>query len=72
MKTFLFILQIVLSVLLTAAILVQSRGTGFGRSFGGGGSSSSFTRRGLEKVVFKSTFIISILFIIISILSLSL
>ncbi|OGM05376.1 preprotein translocase subunit SecG [Candidatus Woesebacteria bacterium RIFCSPHIGHO2_01_FULL_39_32] len=71
MQSALLLLQIIFSLSLTIMILVQTRGTGFGRAFGGGGSSASFTRRGLERVVFRTTFIVSGLFLIISILSLS-
>jgi len=59
------IAQIVLALMLIVLILVQSRGTGFGRS---STSSSSFTRRGIEKVVFRLTFIIAAIFIVVSIL----
>lgn len=65
METFLLIIQIILAVMLAGLILVQTKGTGLGRSRSG---SSSFTRRGLEKVIYRLTFIISALFIIISIL----
>jgi protein translocase SecG subunit len=67
MKTILTVIQIVVALLLMGAILIQAKGTGFGRSWGG---SSSFTRRGLEKLIFKATFILSALFLIISILQL--
>jgi protein translocase SecG subunit len=58
--------QIVTAVLLMGAILIQSKGTGLGRSFGAG--QSSFTRRGLEKVIFRATFVLTALFVIISII----
>ena len=61
-KEILLILQIVLSVILTILILIQVKGTGIGRTFGGG--SVSFTRRGLEKAVFRFTFLIAFLFIV--------
>ena len=60
--------QIILSILLILAILVQSKGTGFGRSFSKGGTS--FTRRGLERIVFRSTFILVALLVIVSLLQL--
>lgn len=63
-------LQVISAVLLTSAILIQSKGTGFGRAWGGS-SSASFTRRGLEKVVFRATFVFAALFIIVSILQLA-
>lgn len=67
MNNILIISQIVLSIVLIIFILLQSRGTGFARNFGG--SNISFTRRGLEKVVFRLTFIVSALFLVISTLS---
>jgi protein translocase SecG subunit len=70
MKTTLIIAQIVLSVTLTLLVLVQSRGTGLSRSWGSARGTSS-TRRGLEKIIFKLTFLVSALFIIISIVQLS-
>lgn len=65
----LLIIQIIAATTLTGLILIQSKGTGFGRAWGG---SSSFTRRGLEKIIFRSTFIISAIFIVVSILQLML
>jgi protein translocase SecG subunit len=70
MKSFLLIAQIVLSVSLTLIVLIQSKGTGLAK--GWGSSTTSFSRRGLEKIIFKGTFLISALFIIVSILQLSL
>jgi len=66
-NTFL-IIQIIISILLVLVILIQSKGTGFGRAWGG---KTSFTRRGLERVVFKATFVLAILFILVSILQLN-
>lgn len=66
MKQVFTLLQIVISVVLIVLILLQARGTGFGRT--GGGGTASFTRRGLEKLVFRATFVVSFLFIVLSIL----
>ncbi|MEK7497722.1 MAG: preprotein translocase subunit SecG [Patescibacteria group bacterium] len=60
--------QIVLSSLLIFFVLLQVKGVGFGRVWGTGGGS--FARRGLEKLVFKLTFAVSGLFILLSIVSL--
>jgi protein translocase SecG subunit len=68
MKQFLTIAQMVSSVALIGLILIQARGTGFGRSAGFGGGTS-FSRRGLEKLIFRSTFAIALVFIVVSILS---
>mgnify|MGYP003613463766 CR=1 FL=1 len=63
MNNILIILQIIISVILTILILMQARGTGFGRgSFG----ASGFTRRGLEKLVFRLTFVMAFLFLTVS------
>ena len=65
MQTFLYIAQVLLSVLLIIAVLLQVKGTGFGRVWGGLGGTS-FSRRGLEGIVFKSTFVLAFLFLLIS------
>jgi protein translocase SecG subunit len=56
------IVQIVIAFLLTAAILLQQRGAGLSESFGGMGGSYH-TKRGLEKILFISTIILSVLFV---------
>jgi protein translocase SecG subunit len=56
-------IQIVLAVLLIAAILLQQRGSSLGGAFGGDNYSSSFQkRRGAELFLFKFTIGIAILF----------
>ncbi|MCX6705088.1 MAG: preprotein translocase subunit SecG [Candidatus Woesebacteria bacterium] len=69
MRQVLTIIQIVVSILLIGLILIQARGTGFGRSasFGGG---NSFSRRGLEKLIFRLTFIVVAIFLIAAVVSL--
>jgi protein translocase SecG subunit len=67
MKTVLVIVQMLVALLLLFAILIQSKGTGFGRTMGF--SQSSFSRRGLEKLVFRATFVLAGLFIIVSVFS---
>lgn len=69
MTNFLLIIQIVSGLTLVVLILIQSKGKGFARSFG---STASFTRRGLEKIVFKLSFLVAAIFIVISILRLAL
>ena len=68
MKNVLLILQSIIPIVLVLFILVQNKGTGFGRVWGG---SSSFTRRGLEKLVFRLTFFLVFIFIILSIVNVS-
>lgn len=61
------ILQAAISLILTLLILIQVKGVGFGRVWGG---LTTFSRRGLEGFVFKLTFVTAFLFILISILAL--
>jgi protein translocase SecG subunit len=58
--------QIILSVLLIVTILLQQRGTGLSSTFGGGSLEYS-TKRGAEKIIFWSTIVFAILFIVVSI-----
>ena len=69
MKQVLLILQIILSALLIGLIMVQARGKGLSSAWGGGGSAS-FSRRGLERLIFRLTFFVSALFILFSLLQL--
>jgi len=63
------ILQILISILLIALILVQARGAGLGEAWGG--SSEFFvSRRGMEKIIFLATVILAILFLLSSFISL--
>ena len=59
------ILQIIFAAVLMAAILLQSRGSGLGNAFGGGGNIYR-TKRGAEKVLFHATIITAILFFAIA------
>lgn len=54
--------QIILSIILTASILLQQTGAGVGGAFGGGDDSIRHTRRGMEKVLFYISIVIAILF----------
>jgi protein translocase SecG subunit len=69
MKQLLMVIQIVSSIMLVVLVLIQARGTGFGRSAGFGGGTS-FSRRGLEKLIFRSTFVVAFIFIVVSMLTL--
>jgi preprotein translocase subunit SecG len=62
-------IQIVLSVLLVAGVLLQQSGAGLGGAFGDNFSSSFHTRRGFEKTVFNGTIIIAILFVVSAVVS---
>lgn len=62
------IVQIVISILLIATILIQSRGAGLAEVFGGSGEIFH-TKRGPEKTLFILTIIFSASFIIVSFLN---
>lgn len=55
------IIQMILSVLLVAAILLQQRGSGLGAAFGGGGDVFR-TKRGVEKILHYATIGLAMLF----------
>lgn len=61
LESILNVAQIILAVLLMAAVLLQARGTGLGAAFGGGGNVYR-TKRGAEKKLFQLTILLSILF----------
>lgn len=69
MHTGLLILQIVFSIGIVVAILLQPEGTGLGSTWGGGGDSYH-TKRGVEKVLFYATIVLIVLFTLTSILQL--
>lgn len=56
------IIQIISAILLTAAILMQNRGSGLGSAFGGGDAVYS-TRRHLEKQLFYFTIVMAVIFL---------
>ncbi len=65
------VIQIVLAVLLTVSVLLQKSEAGAGGAFGGGDSVSTWrTRRGFDKFLFLFTIVISILFVVSTIITL--
>ena len=72
MMSLLTYIQIILSVLIVAAILLQRTGAQVGGAFGGSDNFSSafHTRRGFEKGLFMFSIIIAILFAVSALLNL--
>ena len=68
MRTIINIVQIIISVLLIIGILMQQRGGGLSTVFGGDGSVYR-TRRGVEKIVFIATIVLSVLFFLTAFLN---
>jgi preprotein translocase subunit SecG len=69
MKTYFTIAQMILSVALTAALLLQVRGGGLGGIFGQADTVYR-TRRGVEKTLFQLTIVLIVLFLGISLVML--
>ncbi len=61
------IAQVIVSILLIVAILLQNRGTGLGSAFGGSGGVY-LTKRGLEKKLFIATIVLACSFFALSFL----
>lgn len=61
------VIQIILSVLLGASVLLQHRGGGVGSLFGGGGEMYQ-TKRGAEKFLFWVTIVLAVLFLAIGLI----
>lgn len=58
-------IQIVLSFLLVAGILLQRSEGSLGSAFGGDGAvGGRFMRRGFEKILFNATLVVALLFVL--------
>ncbi len=68
-QVYLYIIQIILGVALTAVILLQVRSSSAGSIFGGSDSTIYRTRRGVERTLFIVTIALSILFFLVVIVS---
>jgi len=68
MNTYLYIVQIFVSIVLIGVLLLQARGSGFSATFSSD-SSIYRTRRGVEKTLFNVTIVLAILFVLVSIVS---
>ena len=64
----LFLALVISAVGMVAAILMQSRGSGLGATFGGGDASSFRTRRGVEQRLYQFTIVLAVLFVTVSML----
>lgn len=63
------VLQMLVSILLVLIILIQAKGTSLGRAFGG--MTNYHTKRGAEKAVFVGTIILGSIFVLLSLLNLT-
>ena len=60
------IFQVLLSLMVIGAVLLQAKGAGLGNIFGGGGETFH-TRRGVERTLFRATIVLVALFVGVSI-----
>jgi preprotein translocase subunit SecG len=67
-ESYLYIVQIFVSIVLIGVLLLQARGSGFSATFSSD-SSIYRTRRGVEKTLFNVTIVLAILFVLVSIIS---
>lgn len=61
------IIQIILSVVIVALILLQERSSGMSGLLGGSGAGYYQARRGMERVIFYSTIVLCIVFVLLAI-----
>jgi preprotein translocase subunit SecG len=66
------IIQIIIALIIIGLILLQERSSGLSGIFGGesGGGNFYQARRGMEKVIFVSTIVFSVIFVALAILQL--
>ncbi|MBL7053652.1 preprotein translocase subunit SecG [Patescibacteria group bacterium] len=69
MEKILSITQIIVSFLLIVGVLLQSRGGGLSSLMGGGGEVYH-TKRGAEKIIFRTTIVLSVSFLVLGIVRL--
>lgn len=67
MRTYVDIALIITSIALIASVILQSKGAGLGGLTGGDTGGVFTARRGIEKVLFRVTIGLSILFFILAI-----
>jgi len=60
------IVQLLLSIVLIGAVLLQTRGSGFS-AFGSADSSIYRTRRGFERTLFQFTIVLAVVWVLVSI-----
>ena len=69
MQTAINLATIIISVVMVALILLQSKGSSFSGAFGGDAGSINRTRRGVEKTLFQFTIGIAVVYVLLAVLS---
>ena len=65
MNNFIYIIQSIIALFLIGLIILQSKGTGLGRSFA---SSNYHAKRGMERTVFTLTIVSALIFLTLSVI----
>ena len=65
------VIQIIISLIIIALVLLQTKGAGLGGIFGGDGGVYR-TRRGIEKTLYQATIALTVVFFLISLVSVAL
>lgn len=65
------VIQIIISITIIALVLLQTKGAGLGGIFGGDGGVYR-TRRGIEKTLYQATITLTVVFFLISLVSVAL
>ncbi|HEY2594285.1 MAG TPA: preprotein translocase subunit SecG [Chloroflexota bacterium] len=66
MHAAILVVQMLLAIVLIAAVLLQARGSGFS-AFGSSDSSIYRTRRGFERTLFQFTIVVAVAWVLVSI-----
>ncbi len=61
------VFQILIAIVVIAAVILQAKGAGLGNIFGGVGGESYRTRRGIERTLFRGTIVLMLVFVGMSI-----
>lgn len=71
MSTYLNLALVIISIALIVIILIQSKGAGLGGLGGGGdmGGSGFHVRRGIERLFFNITIVLSVIFFLLAVLN---
>lgn len=69
MSLYLQIVQLIVSICLIVAVLLQVKGQGLGGIFGGGDAGIYRTRRGAERTLFNLTIVLVVLFFVFALAS---
>jgi preprotein translocase subunit SecG len=63
------IAMIIVSVVMIALILLQTKGSSFSSAFGSDAGSINRTRRGVEKTLFQATIVVAAVYVVMAIAS---